>query len=146
MNVTKYIITVGIIKDLCLGISLLFWPVVAGITSAKYIAAPFGPVAGGVVLIVSALCARAALDKRVVGKPIGYVAVYFQQFLLLLSVLGGVEAVWQGQYANGVVLPRAFIFNDQIIYALVAGLHVVTLWTYGRQPNILIAKCENCAI
>lgn len=46
-----------------------------------------------------------------------------QQFLLLLSALAAILAVWHGAYGDGVVRSRLFILADQIPYPLLAVLH-----------------------
>lgn len=52
-----------------------------------------------------------------------------QQVLLLFSAAGAIEAMWLGQFADGVLRPHAFLMNDQIYPIILAMGHTLALIT-----------------
>lgn len=46
-----------------------------------------------------------------------------QQFLLMVSAIGSVLAIWQGAYLDGTKVPRAHLVGDQDVYILLALIH-----------------------
>lgn len=56
-----------------------------------------------------------------------------QQFLLLISAGGAFEAMWEGQFADGVVRPTAFIVADQMPAILAAIGHVLAIFAMARE-------------
>ena len=46
-----------------------------------------------------------------------------QQFLLMVSAIGSVLAIWQGSYLDGTKVPRAHLVGDQDVYILLALIH-----------------------
>ena len=55
------------------------------------------------------------------------VLVLPQQFLLIMSMLGAMEAIDKSSFADGVIRPREFIFCDQFPAILASVLHTVAL-------------------
>jgi len=132
----KWIVGMGAIKSALLGLSLVFFPVVGSITSAQYIMDLFGflgHVLIGVILIASSFLSYLSFTKKFIFTKISFMFLALQQFILLLSAVGGVQATFYGMYANGVYLPRIFIFNDQIIYLMFAIIHFIILHNYAKK-------------
>ena len=54
-------------------------------------------------------------------------AFFPTQFLLIISCVGCITAVYQSQYADGVIRPQTFILADQLGYILASMFHTVIL-------------------
>jgi hypothetical protein len=61
-------------------------------------------------------------------REVGLFLVLPQQFLLLISMGGVIEAVLLGTYANGVIEPRVFIFADQVPILLLGCFHSLAIF------------------
>lgn len=56
-----------------------------------------------------------------------------QQILLMVSASGAIEAMWIGQFADGVTRPAAFIAADQIYSVLAAIGHTVAIIVHAKR-------------
>jgi hypothetical protein len=65
------------------------------------------------------LLARFSIWRMVVLVP--------QQFFLVLAALGAVDAMWNSQFADGVVRSQFFIVADQIPIVIATALHSLAL-------------------
>ena len=81
------------------------------------------------IAIVLILVAGSATAGLVSGKQPYHQALAAtpQQFLLLISAGGAVDAVIRGQYADGIERPWVFILADQLPSILVAFVHTLAL-------------------
>ena len=55
-----------------------------------------------------------------------------QQTLLILAAISSLIAIIEGQYADAVQRPFAFIANDQALEILFTSAHTAALWRYYR--------------
>lgn len=83
------------------------------------------------VLIVSSVLA--SLRVAFPGTPWWFLIP--QQVLLLFSAAGSVEAMWLGQFADGVLRPHAFLMNDQIYSIVFAVGHTLAIISYIGRPQ-----------
>jgi hypothetical protein len=86
---------------------------------------------GLVALLVSA--SACVVVARRVRWPWSMIWLLPQQGILIIAALGGLEVVWEGQYADGVVRPQLFILFDQLPIILLASFHsgaVANLWPW----------------
>lgn len=103
-------------------VSLLFDPVVVGVTSIFAVQQLLGD-----RLMTSLLLALVAL-LAVLGLAIRSVALMLpQQFFLVVGAAGAVRAMWMGQYADGVPRPPWFLFADQTPVVLCAIGHTLAV-------------------
>jgi 4-amino-4-deoxy-L-arabinose transferase-like glycosyltransferase len=56
-----------------------------------------------------------------------------QQILLMVGAMGAVEAVWDGQFADGVVRSRSFIAADQWDMVWATILHTLAMASIARE-------------
>lgn len=56
-----------------------------------------------------------------------------QQALLMMSAAGAVESIYLGQFADGVLRPRAFIAADQFYSVLAACGHTIAIIAHARR-------------
>jgi hypothetical protein len=81
-------------------------------------------------LAAAALLAVIGLFTRV---PWVVLLLIPQQAILMMSAAGAVEAMWLGQFADGVLRPHAFIIADQFYSVLAAIGHTVAIVAHARR-------------
>lgn len=79
-------------------------------------------------LLVSSVCAMAGLF---VNAPWNVSLLMPQQSLLFVSAAGAIGAIVLGQFADGVIRPRAFIAADQVHIILIAAAHGAAIIARG---------------
>lgn len=77
-----------------------------------------------VVIFIAALLALVAMLSR---PSWTLLLLLPQQILLMMSAAGAVEAIWTGQFADGVIRPHVFIAADQLYSVLAAIGHTVAI-------------------
>lgn len=87
-------------------------------------------------LLITVLIAVAALAAAGALYQLPWWSLVPQQFILLMSAAGVIEAIWQGQFADGVPRASAFIAADQIYAVLLAFGHILALVTYSRNGHL----------
>jgi hypothetical protein len=107
------------------GVSLVLIPNKVALTTGL---APFRkyPEAFGLLMLASAVCATLTLLHELTNHQVNrltFWALIPQQVLLFISAYSVVFYVIEGHYASGTVLPRWFIFMDQLPKILLAVLH-----------------------
>lgn len=75
------------------------------------------------LLVVAGMAASAML----LSSPAAMVMLLPQQAVLMMSAGGAVEAMWLGQFADGVSRPLGFLVADQIYCVIVAMGHTAAL-------------------
>jgi hypothetical protein len=74
-------------------------------------------------------------------RDLGLLLILPQQFLLLVSMGGAIEAVVKGVYADGTVRPSVFIFVDQFPAILIACFHTLAIFDiYSTKVHSLLNK------
>lgn len=59
-----------------------------------------------------------------------------QQFILILSAAGAIDAILSGRFGDGAAYSRWFIGADQLAPILLAGLHTICLWrVFAPRPD-----------
>ena len=58
-----------------------------------------------------------------------------QQFILGVSAMGALEAMYNSTFADGVWRPRAFLIADQIPVVLIAVFHTIAIIRSARNKN-----------
>jgi hypothetical protein len=86
------------------------------------------PAALAIVMATAALLAILALS---LSRPRVVILLVPQQILLMMSAAGAVEAIWLGQYADGIMRPRAFIAADQMYSVLAALGHTAAITAHA---------------
>lgn len=123
---------VGILH-LITGIALVLDSRVALVTGLRFIAGHSSDLAGlgfiGTGLLSLWAVTRA---KRVGPGPETFWALVVAQSLLFLVAGGVIAAVVQGSYASGTVLPRSFIFTDQLSKLLLMVFHPLAVYKLHR--------------
>lgn len=56
-----------------------------------------------------------------------------QQAILMMSAGGAIEAMWLGQFADGILRPHAFIIADQSYSVIAAIGHTVAIVAHARR-------------
>lgn len=90
-------------------------------------------VGGNRWVLIVALTFAAVGALLAVGRPpsmLGLSLMLPQQVLLLISTFAGLQAVFMGAYADGVVRPWPFILTDQLPIILAAPLYTVAVVLY----------------
>jgi hypothetical protein len=110
------------------GVMLVLDPRVSQVTGLKGLAGTgmgTKPALVGLVFFAAGVIGFIALVKDMRTGPNAWTFWSFlpQQALLFAVAGGAVYAILQGQYASGTVLPRSFIFVDQLPKLLLAILH-----------------------
>lgn len=81
------------------------------------------------VIVTCAFMALTALSTR----PLWFVLLLVpQQILLMMSASGAVDAIWLGQFADGVVRTRAFLVVDQSYSIVIMLGHTAAIIMYAR--------------
>lgn len=83
----------------------------------------------GLLLVVAVL----ALSGTFCRKPYLVLLLVPQQIILLMSAAGVIEAVWLGQFADGVVRSRVFIATDQANSVVACIGHTAALIAHARR-------------
>lgn len=81
-------------------------------------------------LAISSLSAIVGIMSRL---PWLVILLIPQQILLMMSAAGVVEAIYLGQFADGVLRPQAFIASDQIGTILFAIGHTTAMIVHTRR-------------
>ena len=79
----------------------------------------------GMALILAALLALVGILRP--SSRLTLLLLLPQQFALIVSAGGAVNAMWLSQFADGVMRPRPFIIADQSPVALMAILHTLAI-------------------
>lgn len=85
---------------------------------------------------VIATAALMALLALVVRAPLFLLMLLPQQILLMMSAAGAVEAIWLGQFADGVVRSRGFLAADQCYSIIVAIGHTAAIIVHARRVTL----------
>ena len=125
---TKWIIWYSIGIHLLWGSMLLVDPAAKGVTAIHGLFRLVGtaPRAAAVYLVVGCLAGWGLWRARE-GRARGLIAIVPQQAVLLISAFSAGEAVWNSQYADGVVRSRAFIGADQLPVVFLAAAHTIAM-------------------
>ena len=119
-----WIMWLAVLTHLLWGVLLLNnGEVVTGITAIHH-TMELGFSVTGLGLSYLVIAGLAALGLRTEMK--GYFAIVCvlpQQFFLVYSAIGAVQAIWHSSFADGVMRPRAFIAADQAPVIFLAILH-----------------------
>lgn len=94
---------------------------------ARYIHPP--PFLAGVIFGV-AILAIAGLFTR---TPWIVILLAPQQIILMMSASGAIEAIWNSQFADGIIRPRAFLAADQIYSVLAAFGHTAAIIAHAQR-------------
>lgn len=76
------------------------------------------------VVVGAAIAALLAMFSH---APLFVAMLLPQQALLMMSAAGAIEAIWLGQFADGVIRPHAFIAADQFNSVLAAIGHTAAI-------------------
>jgi hypothetical protein len=122
------ILWMATLLHLVTGVMLIIDPRVAQVTGLRVLAGSgtgTQPAFVGLVFVTSGLFALSALlrDLRVGPAVWTFWAFIPQQALAFIMAAGAIYAVMKGFYSSGTVLPRSFIFTDQLPKLLLALLH-----------------------
>lgn len=79
------------------------------------------------LITVLSTAASAALCGLILRSPWSLLLLLPQQVILMMSAAGAIEAMWNMQFADGVIRPMAFIAADQIYSVLAAIGHTAAL-------------------
>jgi hypothetical protein len=82
------------------------------------------------VLVCSvALCALVALTLHHTGRARAWILLLLvpQQAVLFISAAGAIDAIWNAQFADGVIRDRGFIAADQFYSILAALWHTLAI-------------------
>jgi uncharacterized membrane protein YgcG len=125
---SRPILWLATLLHLITGVMLIIDPRVAQVTGLKVLAGSgtgTQPALVGLVFVASALFALSALLRDLRAGPAAWTFWAFlpQQALAFIMAAGAVYAVMRGFYSSGTVLPRSFIFTDQLPKLLLAILH-----------------------
>lgn len=82
------------------------------------------------ILVTAAMMALIGLFTR---SPWIVLFLIPQQIILMMSAAGAIEAMWLGQFADGVLRPQAFIIADQSPTVLAAIGHTVAIIAHARR-------------
>jgi hypothetical protein len=106
------------------GVFLILDSRVAFVTGIRWPAAAQPDVVGLVILTTSLLGLWALIHDAERGPSLlTFWLLIPQQVVLFIVAAGAIYAVGQGHYSSGTVLPRSFIFVDQLPKLLLAVLH-----------------------
>jgi hypothetical protein len=110
------------------GVMLIIDPRVSQVTGLKVLAGSgegTRPALVGLLFFASATLGLVALTRDARHGPSAWTFWAFmpQQALLFIMTGGAIYAITQGAYSSGTVLPRSFIFVDQLPKLLLAILH-----------------------
>lgn len=86
------------------------------------------------VLLATAAMAVRGIRRR--GTTAGWLLMLPQQFLLIVSAVGGLIAAATGHYADGVTRPHLFIAADQLPGVVAAICHTFAIIDLHRQHRI----------
>ena len=68
----------------------------------------------------------------VAARPLWFVLLLIpQQILLMISASGAIDAIWLGQFADGVLRSRAFLMVDQSYSIILMLGHTAAIFTYA---------------
>lgn len=84
------------------------------------------------VLILSSVCATIGILYR---SPWIVFLLIPQQILLMMTAAGASEAIWLGQFADGVLRSHVFIAADQIGSILLAVGHTIAIIAHARRVS-----------
>lgn len=79
------------------------------------------------LIAVLVTAASLALFGLYLSSPVALLLLLPQQLILMMSAAGAFEAMWNMQFADGVIRPVAFIAADQIYSILAAIGHTAAL-------------------
>lgn len=121
------------IMHLVTGIALVLDSRVAQVTGLQFVAGRSSDLAGLGLIGIGLLSMWAVMRANRVGPgPETFWALVAAQSLLFLIAGGVIAAVAQGNYASGTVLPRSFIFTDQISKLLLMLFHPLAVYKLHR--------------
>jgi hypothetical protein len=129
------VVMMAVAQHLCLAVALMTDTAAlnaTGLHAIYLLIRPPGVTAA--VLIAASCCSVVGVWCEV---PWIVLLLIPQQILLLLSATGAFEAMWLGQFADGVVRPNAFIVADQIGGVLLAVGHTVAIIAHARRRAML---------
>lgn len=104
------------------GVLLLIYPnSVFNITAINYISHFLTPLGAGIAYIAACTMSFCSLYyKDRLHRMVGAILIIPQQFLLWISALGALSAIFNQQFADGTQRPWAFLAADQGPYVLLA--------------------------
>lgn len=94
---------------------------------ARFVSSDFHVLSG--ILVTVALTATYGMFTRI---PWVVVLLLPQQLVLMMSASGAIEAIWLGQFADGVARARAFLAADQCYSILAAIGHTTAIIAHAR--------------
>jgi hypothetical protein len=93
------------------------------------------------ILIGASVSSTLSLLKFRDRRDLGLLLVLPQQFLLLVSMGGAIQAVILSKFADGTIRPSAFILIDQFPAILVACLHSLAIFEmYSRRVSLWLGR------
>ncbi len=115
------IILIAITQEYIWAAAVMWDPLAVHVTAVAILAQFMPPrIIVAVLIFVSTLAACSFMMKRRMNNLLGLVP---QQFMLYLSAGGSAQAIWFGQFADGVERSQAFLLADQCSSILVAFFH-----------------------
>ena len=133
LAVNKWIIWYAVFLHIAWGCALLQSESPLGVTAIHHIGIMLpGRWTSAVGLIMIGTLAGIGLLTN--DRMLSLIVLLPQQFVLMLSALGAIVAIYHSTFADGVVRPRAFIFTDQMPAVLAAIFHTCALLeAHGRE-------------
>lgn len=80
-----------------------------------------------------AIAATLAMHRECSPVPMTGRSIFFycpQGFLVIIAALGALVCIVSGHYADGVPRPVPFILRDQVIYAIMAFLYLMSIFSH----------------
>ena len=115
------------ILHVIIGSLLLLYPDAGKSTGPAAVVDLFTITPAGIIMLASSVLAVAAIVLRRGGNRLHLALVLPQQALLYIAAFGGLAAVLEGEYADGVTRPYEFILTDQLPIMLLALLHTLAV-------------------
>jgi hypothetical protein len=109
------------------GLMLLTDAAAARSTGPAAIADLFGSTLAGILMLTASALALIVIFRRVESARWSLLLLLPQQALLYLAAWGGLQAILEGQYADGVTRPYTFILTDQLPMMLFALIHTIAV-------------------
>lgn len=116
-----------ILIHLIWGISLILYREEIRTTSLSPFYNYLSPLGIGILFVIIALLASYAVFEDEKYPKISHMLLIPQQLLVLMSGVVAIQLSIQGHYADGVIRPSMFIFNDQLPFILLTIFYTASL-------------------
>ena len=137
LRLGSLVIIAASVMHIAWGLALLFTPLhTTGIDLILQLCQGSN-VAAGLVFIAAGLLATVS-TWSVFDRVLTHVALFMpQQFLLFVSMIGALQCITGGHFADGVVRPPVFIFVDQIYLIVTCFFHIfAVILGYGLRTVV----------